>query len=308
VDQAFLKAETVRAGSAAEVQAAFGPNGAKIKSAYAVGMSLPGNLDSSLRSGTTPSLSLYLNGTMVNTQTQELLQIAIVNFTRAIASPQSPVTINTTVINPLSTQNAGAILKQVYSPLALLVSLMVSTTFIPLLLPGEKEKKMLRMPLITPASFGDILVGKLLVVLVFQLAMTSVVLAILGDFPGAAPLVVLYVLIGACLSLSLCLSFSSLFNSVQSAGTVAGLVSIVYIVSGIFVGPPGELLSNRTVLQIARFIPTYYLADGIFNASQNLGTLGSNFFDISIIRVSPVVFLAISAWALRRQSSVLAKI
>jgi ABC-2 type transport system permease protein len=181
----------------------------------------------------------------------------------------------------------------------LLLSLTVGTTFIPLLLLEEKEK---------PASFDDILAVKLLMVLVFQLAMTSMVLAILDGFSGAISLVVLYVYLGACLSLSLGLLFGSLFNSVQSAGTVARLVSIVYIVSGIFVGPLGELLGHGPVRQIARFIPTYYLADRISNASQNLGSLGSNLLDIGIILGSTVVILAISARALRRQSAVLAMI
>jgi ABC-2 type transport system permease protein len=200
------------------------------------------------------------------------------------------------------------ILKLVYLPLALLASLMVGITFIPLLLLEEKEKKTLRMLLVTPASVADILVGKLLVVLVFQLAITSVVRAILGGFTGAVPFVLLYVSLGACFSLSSGLLFGSLFSSVQSAGTVSGLVSFVFIISGIFVGQLGELLSKGPVLQIVRFIPTYYLADGVVNASQNLGTLGSNLLDIGIILGRTVVFLAISAWALRRQASVLAMI
>jgi hypothetical protein len=66
-------------------------------------------------------------------------------------------------------------------------------------------------------------------------------------------------------------------------------------VSGIFVGQWGELLGNCPVLQIARFLPTYFLADGMFNASQNLGSLASNLLDIGIILGSTAVFLAISA-------------
>jgi hypothetical protein len=107
------------------------PNGAKIKSDYSVGLVLPENCDSSLRSGTTPSLSLFLNGTTVNVQTQALLQIDIINHVRAIANPQPPVSIDAIVINPPATENTGAILKQVYSPLALLTSLTVGSTFIP---------------------------------------------------------------------------------------------------------------------------------------------------------------------------------
>lgn len=308
VEQSFPGAEIVQASSIAQVRAAFGPDGAKAKSAYAVGLVLPEDFDTNLKSGKTPALVLYLNGTIVNTQTQALLKIAIINFARAIANPQPPVAIETTVFNPPSTENAGVIIKQVYLPLALLVSLMIGITFTPQLLLEEKEKKTLRMLLITPASFSDILIGKLLVVLVFQLTMTLVVLAIMGGFAGMVLLVMLYVFLGACLSLSLGLLFGSLFNSVQSASTISGLVSIVFIASGIFAGQLGELLGRGPVFTLVRLIPTYYLAEGVVNASQNLGSFGSNLLDIGIILGSSVVFLAISAWALRRQSATLAMI
>lgn len=308
VEQIFPNAEIVQMGSAGEVEAAFGTNGAKVKSLYTFGLVLPENFDNNVRAGSSPTLSLYINGTIVNAQTQALLQMAIINLARTIASPQPPVSIDTTVINPPSTKNAGVIFKQVYSPLALLVSLMVGITFIPQLLLEEKEKKTLRMLLVTPATFADILVGKLLVVLVFQLAITSVVLAILGSFTGAVPLVALYVILGACFSLSLGLLFGSLFNTVQAAGTVSGFVSFVFILGGIFVGQLGELLGNGPVLQIAKFIPTYYLADGVVNASQNIGSLGSNLLDVGIIIGTTIVFLSISVWVLRRQSAVLAVI
>ena len=70
------------------------------------------------------------------------------------------------------------------------------------------------MLLFNPTSLVDILVDKLLVVLVFHLAIISVGLAILGGFSGAVPLVVLYVLLGACLSLSLGFLYGSQINSV----------------------------------------------------------------------------------------------
>jgi hypothetical protein len=70
----------------------------------------------------------------------------------------------------------------------------------------------------------------------------------------------------------------------------------------------GELLGNGLVLKIARILPTYYLADGIVNASQNLGSPGSKLLVIDIILGSTVIFLEFSAWALRRQSAVLATI
>lgn len=304
VQQAFPGAKVTQASSAAEVQAAFGPDGAKVKSDYTLGLVLPVNFEDSLRAGSIPSLSLFLNGTSVNAQTAALLQTAIVNYARAIASPQPPMTINTAVINRASSTNAAVLMGQICTPLALLLSLTVGTTFIPLLLLEEKEKKTLRMLLVTPASFGDILAGKLLVVLAFQLATTCAALAILGGLSGEVLLVLLYVLLSAFFSLSLGLLFGSLFNTVTAAGTIAGFVSILYILSGIFVGPLGQILGNGPVLIIAKILPTYYLADGVVNASQKLGSLGSNLLDIGIILGTTLILLVISARALRRQPAI----
>jgi ABC-2 type transport system permease protein len=306
LEKAFPNTQVTQAGSAAEVEAAFGPDGARKKSAYAVGLALPANFDRDLKAGARPSLFLFLNGDTVNPQTEALLETAIVNYTRAVAIPQPPVTITAAMINPPTATNSGAILGQVYTPLVLLLSLTVGTSFIPLLLLEEKEKKTLRMLLVTPASFRDILIAKLLVVLFFQLIISCVALAIQGGFSGAVPLVLLYVLFAACFSLSLGLMFGSLFSTATAAGAVAGMVSIVYIIGGIFVGPLGQMLGNSPVLQLAKILPTYYLAEGVLNATQNLGSWSSNLLDIGVLLVSTVVLLAISTWALRRQSAVLA--
>jgi ABC-2 type transport system permease protein len=306
VAEAFQNPKVTQASSAAEVKAAFGPNGTQKKSTYTLGLILPANFDSSLRAGNRPAMSLFLNGSSVNAQTEALLQTAIINYARATANPQPPVTITTAVINPSSSTKTGALLAQVYSPLVLLLSLIVGTTFIPLLLLEEKEKKTLRMLLVTPASFSDILIGKLMIVLIFQLAITSVALAIQGGFSGDVPLVVFYVLIGAFFSLSLGLFFGSVFNTASAAGTVAGIVAIIYIVGGLFVGQLGQIIGNSLVLQIARLLPTYYLAEGVANAIQNLGSLSTNLIDTSVILVSTLILFAISAWELRRQSAVLA--
>lgn len=308
VVKAFPNSVITQAGSEAEVEAAFGPNGAQKKSSYALGLILPANFDSDLRAGNHPAISLFLNGSTVNAKTEALLQTAVINYARAIANPQPPVTITTAVINPPSSTSTGVLLAQVYTPLVLLLSLIVGTTFIPLLLLEEKEKKTLRMLLVTPASFMDILAGKLLIVLVFQLAITSVALAIQGGFSGDVPLVMFYVLIGAFFSLSLGLFFGSIFNTASAAGTAAGFVALVYILGGLFVGQLGQMLGGGLVGQIARLLPTYYLAEGMVNASQSLGSWGSNLLDTGVILGSMILLLAISAWALRRQSAVLVTI
>jgi hypothetical protein len=63
-----------------------------------------------------------------------------------------------------------------------------------------------------------------------------VVLAILGSFSGDIPLILLYVFFGASFSLSTGLLLGALFNSIQSANTVSGLIAMIFILGSIFVG------------------------------------------------------------------------
>jgi ABC-2 type transport system permease protein len=160
------------------------------------------------------------------------------------------------------------------------------------------------MLMVTPASFQDVLLGKLLVVLVYQLILTSVVVAILGAFTGQVGLIVLYIVLGGFFSVALGLLFGAAFNTVSAATAVEAPVMLVYIVAGIFVGPLGQLLGNNPALLLARLLPTYYIAQGAYNATQQAGALGTNLLDVGVILGSTLILLAASAWVLRRQSQV----
>jgi hypothetical protein len=67
-------------------------------------------------------------------------------------------------------------------------------------------------------------------------------------------------------------------------------------------------IASSPACRIARILPTYYFAEGAYNASRNLGSFGSNLLDISMILGSTILLFVISAGVLRRQSDVLALI
>jgi hypothetical protein len=117
----------------------------------------------------------------------------------------------------------------------------------------------------------------------------------MGGFVGNLPLLFLYVLFGSLFSLSLSLLFGSLFNSVQSASTVSGFVLVIIIA-----GELGQLLSTGLVLKFLWVLPSYHLADGMVNASQNSWTAGGKPMDVAIILGSSLSLLVISAWTLCR--------
>jgi hypothetical protein len=95
---------------------------------------------------------------------------------------------------------------------------------------------------------------------------------------------------------------------VGAASAFESLVIVIYIIAGIFSGPLGELLGKSPVVTIAKFLSTYYIAEGAYNATQRIGTVSSNLLDVGIILGSTIILFAISAWVLRRQSAVAATI
>lgn len=308
VSSAFSDSQVIQANSAADVTSQFGPNGAQKSSSYAIGMVIPADFDSDLRAGSHPQLSLYINGDDVDTQQSLLLQTAITNYSRVVASPQPPLSLATAIINPPSDTDVGLLLGKMYASVALLVSFMVGTSLMPGLLIEEKEKKTLRMLMVTPASFADVILGKLLVALFYQLLLSLIVLAIQSGFTGQVAMVLLYTLLGSIFALALGLLFGSIFQTMAAAGAVGGVASFIYIIPGIFVGPLGQLLGNSPILQVLKVLPTYYMADGVYNAMQGQGTFSNNLLDISVIVISTVVLLALATWTLRRQASVAAAI
>ncbi len=308
VKGAFSDAQITTANSPTDVTAAFGPNGSHKSSTYAVGLAVPADFDASLRQGGHPQLSLYVNGDDVNIQQRQLLLSAITDYARAIANPLPPASITTATINPPAPTNVGQDLGTLYVTTSLLVSFLVGTSLLPGLLVEEKEKKTLRMLMVSPASFGDVVLGKLLVGLGYQLILSLVVMIIQRGFIGQVPLVLFFTLIGACFSLALGLLFGSIFQTSSAAGAVAGMVSMIYVIPGVFVGPLFQMFEGSIAVQFVKILPTYYIADGIYNALVNKTVFSDALLDTIVIMGCTVILLLCSAWMLRRQASVVAAI
>ncbi len=309
VIKAFTNAHVTLASSPAEVASAFGADGSHQSTPYAAGLSIPLDFDSSLKAGSHPQLSLYVNGDSTSPNTVALLKAAIDNYARTSADPQPPVTLQTTFINPPSTASTDIDISKFYAEFMLLTSFMVGLTFVPLLLIEEKEKKTLRMLMVAPTSFGDVIVGKLLVALAYQIFMTGVALAILNGFTGQVGLVVLFALLGACFSLALGLVIGAVFATSASASGVTGVVILINSVVGIFIGPLSQLLgSSSVVARIIKAVPIYYVGDGAYNAMMNTVTLANVLLDVGVVAGSTLLLLTLATWLLRRQAAVAATI
>lgn len=308
-DSAFSSVKVTYANSPQDVAAAFGPNGSQKNSTYALGLAVPLNFDASLQAGQHPQLQLYIDGSQLDNQQSALLVRAITDYTRSVANPQSPVSMSVATINPPSPSQGFQSILQYYAVGALLSSFMVGVSLVPNLLVEEKEKKTLRMLMVSPASFGDVVLAKMLIGLVYQLILGLLAVAITGGFNGTqVPLVLLFALLGSCLSIAVGLLIGGIAKTTSATGAFAGGLSFFFILPFFAVGPLALLLGSNPFTQIIRILPTYYIADGASNAVLNTSTFGSVLLDAVVLVAVTLVLVLIATWTLRRQATVVSAI
>jgi len=308
VSGAFEPVKITETNSSVDVKAVFGANGSKRDAAYDVGLIIPANFEGALRAGSHPQVSLYVDESNIDPHQTLLLREAITNYARQVVSPQTPLALSTATINQPAITDIGVVLGNNYGAIVLLVSFMAGTALIPGLLIEEREKKTLRLLMAAPASYTDIVLGKVLVTFAYQIVLSLVVLAIMGNFAGHVALLLLYTLVGTCFSLALGLLVGGLCSTASTSGMICGLLCFIYVIPGLFTGLLGSLFGNNPVGQAMKFIPTYYIANGAYEAIQNQGAFSEHLLNISVILGSTFILLAITGWILRRQAAIVATI
>lgn len=302
----FTNAQFTSATSPAEISAAFGPDGTHKSSDYALGVVMPADFTSSLHNGGHPQVGLYVNGDQINNTDRQILMQLLTSYASAIANPH-PANITLATINPSTATPIGD-LSGMYIATGVLMSFMMGVSIIPNLLVEEKEKKTLRMLMVSPATFTDVVLGKLLVGLGYQLLLTFILLSILGGFTGNLPMLFLFILLGSGFSLALGLLIGSVFQTTASVGGLMAVVSLLYVAPAIFVGPLGVVLQGNMVGQILKVLPTYYMAQAVYDAAQNLSTAGSVLLNGGVVLGCAIILLVAAVWSLRRQAAVAATI
>jgi ABC-2 type transport system permease protein len=292
--------QITEAASTAQVSAAFE---AKSPQSYDVGLVIPADFEQQLRAGGQPQITLYLNGTHLDAQQRTNVQGIVLYYARSVATPRPPLSLVTEAINrnpqPVSTPpNLGTI----YSIIMLPLSLIVGLSIMPGLVIEERERKTLRWLLVSPGTLSDILVGKALVTLAYQLVVSLGVMALLGGFGGAIPFLLLYILLGACLALALGLLFGMIFQTASAAGVVSGLSGFLFIIPAVII-PLAPFIGSNAITTLVKVLPTYYLADGANNAIQRVGSFSSNLLDVGVTLATTLVVFLIAVWMFRRQAS-----
>jgi ABC-2 type transport system permease protein len=304
VSGAFTPVVVTHAASADEVVAAFGPNGAHRQSSYALGLVVPANFESDLRAGRHPQLLLFVNGDDVKDEQRLLLQQALIDYGRQVVSPQPPLQLTTGVINPPRPQGFAADSGAFFTMYVLLMTVMSAGSLVPALIIEEKEKKTLRLLISSPASFADIIAGKLVVSTLLQFLLLIMVMLIMHNFGGSLAWLFLFLLVGTLMATAMGLLIGCLLNTMAGAGALSGLLIFLIIVPALFVGPIAQLVQDNPLLMVMKAIPIYYLAEGIYNSLSAHQTIASALLDLAVVGGTALILLIAAGWSLRRQAVV----
>lgn len=300
VSQSLLASQVTSASFPDEVTSAFAPGKSP---SYTVGMVVPPDFDASLERGEHPQVLLYFNNNQMNALQRQRVASAVTDYAGSI-SHALPMVIITPATSDPATLLFNLDLSAFYVALALLTSISVGISLVSTLLVEEKERKTLRMLLIAPATLTDVVFGKLLVGMIYQLLVSIVILTLLHGFVGNLPLVLLFVLLISGFGLALSLLAGSFFHTTGGLGGFLGIVSLLFVLPAVFASALGAFFGTGLLQGIMHLLPTYYMADGLLNALQNQGTIASASLDLSITVGAMLVCLIAAVWILHRQTAV----
>lgn len=273
----------------------------------AVGIVLPADTDAVLKRGDRPAVQIYYHAVKFTAFQQQVLVATLVGVSQQIAGQQPPIAVTATPLRipddqkGAATVDFGKQLQSTFGMIALLVGLIsAGMLLVPSLLVEEKEKKTLRMILASPASYGDVIAGKLLVGF-FYTALLSIVLLTVGRLPVAAlPQMALFMVLGGVffLLVGLTLSaFSKTMTEVNSYGTLVFFLAMVPIMLNI----PGMDSLSGAIGGFTRLIPNFYIVDGMRRALEGTGTLENILLNAGVTVGFIVALFLLATWLLRRQ-------
>lgn len=272
-----------------------------------VGIVVPADTDAVLKSGGRPEIAVYYHAVKFSEFSKQVLVATLVGVSQQIANQQPPIQVTATALRIPDDQKGapkidlGKQLQSTFGMIALLIGLVsAGMLLVPTLVVEEKEKKTLRMILASPASYGDVIAGKLVVGL-FYTTLLSIVLLAVGRLPVAAlPQMSLFMLLGGVffLLVGLTLSaFSKTMTEVNSYGTLVFFLAMVPMMLNV----PGMDALSGAIGGFTRLIPNFYIVDGMRRALEGTGTLENVLLNAGVTLAFIVALFALATWLLRRQ-------
>jgi ABC-2 type transport system permease protein len=283
------------------VSSAFGEGDQQKDNPYTLGLIIPPGMKSALQNDDHLQISLYVNGNDIGEAQARLMEAALEGILQKISSPQLGTNIRLIPSPPYTGANPLEDFKKFLVMANLVGSLFIGAAFVPSLIVEEKEKQTIRLLRNSGASWVDVVGGKALVGLGYQILVALAILLIQGGFTGQVAFVLLFTLLGAVFAVAVGLLAGSILKTGGAVGAFVGMISLFFLFPAFFISSFTPVISNP-ILRLVELLPTYFLAEGLYNAMINHVMPARNPIDLAIPAGYAVLFMIAGMWRLRRQA------
>ncbi len=179
------------------------------------------------------------------------------------------------------------------------VVVMIGLTMIPHLMLEEKKTRTMDVLLVSPASVGNLVVGKALVGLFYCLLGATVALAVFNWLVIHWWLAIISVVIGSLFTISLGLWLGNIIES-RAQLTMWAWVFILPLLLPVILSLMEGLVPN-IVIQVIQFVPTAVLLNLLRTSFSATIPLGNTLLMLTYLAAWSVAGLLFVAWLVRRQ-------
>lgn len=264
------------------------------------GLILPEGFDAALVEGSQPTAQLMLNAGQGDGGEALRAWLTHALWERAGQPFPSGVTVETLPLQEKHPVNQ----RQENMALWLVMSLVTSGVYVvPTLLVEEKQTRTLNAILATPAGYGELVIAKAGVGLIYGLLASGLILGANNGLVANAGLVVLAVLLCALVLVEMGLLLGSLFDDVVTLNTWGTLVMLALMLPGMLYTLLASGLFRLGLLQwIVRLLPTYYFLEIVFAALSGQFIAERVAATLGLLAGLAILLFFLTVGALRRQA------
>ncbi|MHB9091460.1 MAG: ABC transporter permease, partial [Chloroflexota bacterium] len=264
------------------------------------GLALPAGFDAAVAAGSTPELTVLLNGKRGGGELNTFRRLVDEQVRKMEGRPPVAKMIVRDVQATAGAPQSGADAMQTYTFLLLLVMglAMTGCFIVPTLLVEEKEKSTLKTILVSPATYADVVAGKALVGLFYAVLGAALLLVLYRAGPGNLALLLGAIFLGSLVMVEIGLLMGSAFKNTAQVNSWSSIVLVVLLLPS-FVSGPALSVAVATAMKL---LPTYYLVQLVEQARNGSSELDP-WISAAVLGACAVVCFFGIVWFLRREEA-----
>lgn len=260
------------------------------------GLVVPADFDRAVAAGTTPELSVVINGKRGGGELAAFRRLVDEQVRQLDGRPPiARVTISD--VQAAAPQDDADPMQRYILVVLLVMGLAMTGSFVvPTVLVEEKEKRTLKTILVSPATYADVVAGKAVVGLFYAVLGAALLLALYNALQGNLALLLGAILLGSLVLVEIGLLIGSAFTTTAQVNSWSSLILVLLLLPTFVSGPS----LGREVATAMQVLPTYYLIQLIEQAYSGASEVEPWLSAFVLVAWAVVCFFGI-IWFLRRE-------